>query len=494
MFCIKCGKNLDPPGICRFCGEENNFVSEHNYFRSPEIELLFNDDEDFLLVKENASPQKKVRQESDQTKEQLNQQQDFQPVLDIARSSDTSATENKNPEAALAEKSSERSDPQQKEQGDLTAAAVPGMRSISDDRKSSGKRRIVAVCAVLVVAAAVSATGIILTKNKKDRNDVNGSSLSSSDSRHDDKEPTTVPGETTLTGDVPAGTETTSEGGNSENTSTAPETTTDPETVTEPELEKGPIRVAVISAGSDNVNIVNGMRNSLFTQDNGFECSELNITDGEIDLQQYDMIVLPMPAVDLEEEQIGRLKKFLENDNKNLLYIPAMSDAETKNINEFIKEWDIEVGNAGFIYNESDGCYINDEDSAYNYGYNIKLSVDDKKMTGGSDYESTGIIAPMTKEIKADNNNKGITKVLEAPVQSKIAEISGKDAEGKDDGRCAAVIAASDKGNNHVIVFGSSEMFSEKYLSNAEYANKDVILRILKTAAGRENSSGDSDN
>lgn len=485
MFCIICGKKLESSGLCRFCGENNNSVCEHNYFKAPEIALLLRDDEDFLLMKENTSPQKNMQQESDPAKHQPN----VRPVQDAVK---PSAVENK----ISASKIPVSSDlPQQRHDvpaavSDSPGEAVPEIKSMSRDRKSSGKSRIVAVCAVLAVAAVVSVTGIILTKNKKDRNDVNGSSVSSSDSRHDDKEPTTVPGETTLPGDVPAETEATT----SDGTSIAPETTAAPEKVTEPEQEKGPIRVAVISAGSDNVNIVNGMRNSLFTQDNGFECSELNIADGEIDPQQYDMIVLPMPAVDLEEEQIGKLKKFLENDNKNLLYIPAMSDAETKNINEFIKEWDVEVGNAGFIYNESDGCYIKDENSAYNYGYNIKLSVDDKKMAGGSDYESTGIIAPMTKEIKADNNSKGITKVLEAPVQSKIAEISGKDAEGKDDGRCAAVIAASDKGNNHVIVFGSSEMFSEKYLSNAEYANKDVILGILKTAAGRENSSGDSDN
>lgn len=489
MFCIKCGKNLKTPGLCRFCGEENNVVSEHNYFRSPEIERLFRDDEDFLLVKENASPPKKEQQESEQTKEQTNQQQAVRSVPDAAKpqtvkSPDLSGAERRIPVSPTPAPSV----PQQQRQ------TVPEIGSMSHDRKSSGKRRIIAVCAVLVVASAVAATGIVLSKNKKDKNDGKGSSVSSSDSRHDDKEPTTVPGETTLPGDVPTGTETTSEGGTSENTSAPSETTTAPEKVTEPAQEKGPIRVAVISAYSSGNNIVNDMRNSLFTEANGFVCNELNIAGEEIDPQNYDMLVLPMPVADLTDDQIDKLKKFLENDNKNLLYIPSMGNVKTENTDEFIKEWGIEVGDTGFIYNESDGCYINDENSAYNYGYNIKLSVEDKTLTGGSDYESTGIIAPMTREIIADNNSKRIARVLEAPEQSKIAEISGKDAEEKADGRCAAVIAASDKGNTHVIVFGSGDMFAASYLNNDQYANKDVILGILKTAAGRESSSGDSDN
>lgn len=475
MFCIKCGKKLERPGLCRFCGEKNTTVSEHNYFKSPEIELLLRDDEDFLLMKGNAAPHKDMRQENVQTKPKSA----VRNAPDAAKKSDLTAAEKKIVPAA---KAPESTVPPKYGQSVPAAAraAVSETRSMSYDSKSSGKRRIIAACALLIAAAAV-VTGIILVKNKKEKNDGDRSSVSSSDSRNDREEPTDILGDTTLPGETPAAAETTTAGSTS-----ATEMTTDPEEATEPEQEKGPIRVAVISAYSSGNNIVNDMKNSLFTEANGFVCNDLNIAEEEIDPQNYDMIVLPMPTTDFAPEQIEKLEKFLEDDNKNLLYIPAMSDVETANINKFLEEWDIEVGDTGFLYNESDGCYINDENSAYNYGYNIRLSVDDEK--------STDIIAPMTKEITADDSSKRITKVLKAPDQSKIAEISGKDAEGKADDRCAAVIAASDDNKNHIIVFGSSEMFSSKYIDKEQYANKDVILGILKTAAGRESSSGDSDN
>lgn len=54
MFCMKCGKKLENPGICRSCGADNGVRGENNYFKSPEIELLLRDDEDFQFMKENS--------------------------------------------------------------------------------------------------------------------------------------------------------------------------------------------------------------------------------------------------------------------------------------------------------------------------------------------------------------------------------------------------------------------------------------------------------
>ena len=490
MFCIKCGKKLETSGICRFCGKENNVLSEHNYFRSPEIEKLFRDDEDFLLVKEMLSSQKNTQQESRQIKEQTNQKQTADSVRDAAKPqtdkspelSGTAEAERKDPVTPMPASSV----PQQKQSvPDILSKKTPGTGSLSYGRKSSGKRWIIAVCAVLVVALTVSVTGIALSK-KKDKNSGKDSSVSSSDIGHGDKEPTTVSGE------VPAETETTSETGTSESTPSPSETTAAPETTTEPAQEKGPINVGVISAYSSGNDIVNDMRNSLFTESNGFVCNELNIADGEIDTQNYDMIVLPAPAADLPDEQINKLKKFLENDNKNFLYIPSMNNVETANINKLLEEWSMKVNYEGYIYNAGDGCYSKSVNTDW-YGdqYCMKLSVKDKSLTGESDYGSKDINSPMTKEITIDDGSKNAKKLLDAPEQSKIA----KDGKTEDaESGCAAAISSSDKGNTHVIVFGSSEMFSDDYINNEDYANKDVILGILKTAAGREISSGEPEN
>ncbi len=53
MFCMKCGKKLENPGICCWCGADNGICSENNYFKSPEIEFLLQDDEDFQFMKVN---------------------------------------------------------------------------------------------------------------------------------------------------------------------------------------------------------------------------------------------------------------------------------------------------------------------------------------------------------------------------------------------------------------------------------------------------------
>lgn len=503
MFCIKCGKNLEKPGICRFCGENNNIVCENSFFDSPEIETLFQDDEDYLLMKEDSAPVKKIHKDSEPLKQKLHIRDDAtanesenpaESAKNAAKSapalSGTSVSEKISitdaaPEAEVSEPAVTRETKDQvpKTDSDPKGAAMPDKVS-----SASGKSRFIVILAVLLIVAVVVIC-IFAVKNKKNKNEKGKTSSSSYDSS-DKENPTGIPGES-----APENGTASTENPSEPEESTVPEETTNPEATTDPDGEESrrdTVNAAVIETidsqmiYSDNDGqIVDAMVNDLLTP-NGYNCVKVDIADNNINPSEYDMVILPMPVHDLNDIQIKKLERFLENKDKNLLYIPALFNAETPEINDFLAEWDIGVDNEEYVfYTDIPGNYLNE--GKEKDGCRIMLSVDNKEAAGGSDYESDKICAPYTKSVIA--LKKEVKSVLSVPEESKLVDNdTGAPASGDSEtSRCAAVISANSKKSN-IIVFGSSQMFSSQYMNSDQYANKDVILSILNTAAGMKNS------
>lgn len=450
MFCLKCGKKLEKPGICRFCGEDNTIVSEDTYSGSPEIYVLLRDEEEILS-------------------EILN---DGSDIIDIPLVSEpepeivfAAADEHiyANTEPAEESEPEEEADVPdyavyEKEEAPCYKETEPEL-SLYDKFIRYKRWIVIALAAVLVIILFI----LIMSScgGGKDKNrDSDSVSVNSSESTTNAPETTSVSETTAITATV--------------TTTTAP-----------PEVDDGSVRVAVVKNNPENTDIASNIISIL--DDNGYSCKDVDLSSD--DLNSYDMVVIPMPTSDLGDAQIGKLRNFLGAENKNLVYIPAFSGADTPKLNSFLAEWDIGADNEGnAFYNSTPGYYKNEY--LDNDGYKIIVSVSDSGAVGGADYSSADICAPDTKEIYdlGQKDSVNVKNILAIPENSTlyIKELIAPATEKSNAYNRGAVLISEDVNNDssHVIVFGSSVMFSSKYTSDSQYANNDVILGILNNAAG----------
>ncbi len=491
MFCIKCGKKFEKPGICRFCGEDNTVVSENTYSGSPEIYFLLRDEAEVLSEILNADNDKNDKIEKvqgimpvaepkisrDDADVQIHEEpvQEAEPVIE-----ELPAEEPVRGESGIIELEIE--DPVIEDPIEIPEPVLPEKEEIPyyDDEEPEMYERgispydkfqkykrwtVIALIAVLIVILMI----LLITScggDSKDKKKDSGSGKGNSSA---------------VTTEVP---ETTAV------TTTTAQTTAVTTTTAPPEVDDGSIKAAVVNSSTSNVNIVTEIKSLL--EKNGYKCTDVDLSAD--DISNYDMVILPMPENDLNDVQIGKLSKFLKMENKNLLYIPSMSGKETANINGFLAEWDIGADNEGDVFfNSTPGSYKNE--GLEGDGYRIMVSVADIGAVGGADYSSADICAPDTKEVYdlGQKDNINVTKALAIPENSMLI-IKELTAPAKENGNVysrGAVVIAEDVNNDssHVIVFGSAPMLSDAYINSDQYANKDVILGILNTAVGKASDS-----
>jgi len=483
MFCIKCGKRLEKSGICRFCGEDNTVISENTYSGSPEIYFLLRDKEELLSEILN----------DDTEKHEIDIELETAPEPEITiESDDAQISENIEPEDELVAEEDAPAEPEINETEIEEPAVIPEpvsrFKNITPDKNDDEeiinyslspydrfakyKRwTVIALVALLAVILLI----LLITSCGSDGRDKKKKSGSGKDNA------------SAVTTDIPETTVTT----------TAVQTTAVTTTTTAQEVDDGSVKAAVVKNDPSNADIAADIISLLGK--NGYTCTDVDLSAD--DISKYDMVILPMPEEDLNDVQIGKLNKFLKMENKNLLYIPSMTEKETANINGFLAEWDIGADNDGDVFfNSTPGKYKNE--GLEGDGYRIMISVADNGAVGGADYSSADICAPDTKEIYdlGLKENINVTKVLALPENSMliIKELTAPAAENGNVYSRGAVLIAEDVSNDssHVIVFGSSPMFSSTYTGSNQYANKDVILGILNTAVGKasDNSSEETAN
>lgn len=476
MFCIKCGKKLEKPGICRFCGEDNTIVSENTYSGSPEIYFLLRDKEEVLSeilnadtekneidIKVETAPEPEITTENADIQISENTEPEDEPVTEEEAPAETEINETEIEEPAVIPEPVSRFKniiPDKNDDEEIINYSLSPY-----DRFAKYKRwTVIALVALLAVILLI----LLITSCGSDGKDKKKNSGSGKDNA------------SAVTTDIPETTVTT----------TAVKTTAVTTTTAPQEVDDGSVKAAVVKNNPENAQLASDIVSLLGK--NGYTCTDVDLSAD--DMSRYDMVILPMPVSDLSDEQIGKLRNFLKNENKNLLYIPALTGADTPKLNSFLAEWDIGADNEGNVFfNSTPGYYKND--GLDGDGYRIMVSVADNGAVGGADYSSADICAPDTKEIYdlGQKENINVTKVLALPENSMliIKELTAPAAENGNVYSRGVVLIAEDVSNDssHVIVFGSSPMFSSTYTGSDQYANKDVILGILNTAVGKASDS-----
>lgn len=107
---------------------------------------------------------------------------------------------------------------------------------------------------------------------------------------------------------------------------------------------------------------------------NGYSIENINLMQTETIDPEIDFVVIYAPMMDIDNDNLTKLDKFLDNNGafgKNILYFASAYQPETPNIDAFLADWGLAVERS--LVGQSDGNYafpyFDQQSYAYMYGY-----------------------------------------------------------------------------------------------------------------------------
>ncbi len=232
---------------------------------------------------------------------------------------------------------------------------------------------------------------------------------------------------------------------------------------------------------------------------NGYVIEEVDLLTGEID-QDADMLILAAPLTDLSEEVLKKLDTYLDNNGdfgKNLLYFASASQPELPNLEEFLKEWGIIVG---------DG-YLVETDSAKTYVMGLTYTTQqygDETYTEKLNSTNYPVLMFASRPLSSafgesgTSSNRSTTVLLStydtsAIVPSNLDSDSDWTLADAETGSYATAMIGQRMRyeqltplTSRVIVFGSVESVDSSFLSYTALNNGDYVVNLANTVCGKD--------
>ena len=236
---------------------------------------------------------------------------------------------------------------------------------------------------------------------------------------------------------------------------------------------------------------------------NNFQVTEINLmTDTEIS-DEIDVILIAAPTADFTTEQIEMMEKFLNNNGnygKNILYMTAPTRSPMPNLDAFLADWGMKLGDAGAYLRESN-------DKRYVVGNPelmlLDVNADDDSCLKAFGKATVGTLLSAPMQLLFDYNSGVSTKALLTTSETAYVVPSGVEDASKYEPK------DSDYGKNVVLGYGekyvsknNEQLYSRVAVCTSVYAlnldllmsstfnNKDIALTFFKHMTG---TVGDDD-
>ena len=257
--------------------------------------------------------------------------------------------------------------------------------------------------------------------------------------------------------------------------------------------EDNPVRAAVVT---NNTGVDVSAYKTLLTQNN-YEIGEVSLATGEID-PELSFLILPQPKADLTEDEVTRLNTFLENDGeygKGVAFVAATDVEIQPRLKAFLADWGLEV-TSEFVA-EMDASRIYTTVMGQN-PYMMNVDIADSEIAA-----SGNLAVQNTREIKLLFEASGNRKTKAIAQTSGSAILVPTDAENFDASTAEkgvrTVMAVGTRGkssysageelhDSYVVAFGSEGMLQSYLLTEAGFANANVVLSVANTYAKKDNS------
>lgn len=275
--------------------------------------------------------------------------------------------------------------------------------------------------------------------------------------------------------------------------------------VTDPDPKK-----AVIFNGSGETNAgisLNGQLTNLdpaasLLESNGFDIVSVNFLTEEIP-SDADLIVITAPLNDFSEELIQKLYDFMENGGnygKSMIYIASVSQNATPNIDAFIKEWGISIGDGIIAENNAQNRI------SASSPYSILTYIDSNDFSGGipSETITNPVAVPNSRplEVLFDHfGNIDATSLLNTSetafvmTNEMIEQIAETNEMPDITERSTSVMALSRKyafvdnvqTYSNLLVLGSDYILDGSLTNKTYYNNGDYFISIVNKIFGKDN-------
>ena len=217
---------------------------------------------------------------------------------------------------------------------------------------------------------------------------------------------------------------------------------------------------------------------------NGYNVNSIDITTEDIP-ENTSVIVIPAPKTDYLEADITKISSFLNNNGnlgKQLIYCANIQQEDTPNLNEFLAEYGVQIGEGAIGETNSQNYYSNQfetliTDISDNFTQDVQTS-EPKLLSGYSKpinvlFDEQGMVG--AKEYATSSNNAftidpNTGDILKKGKQCYFAVGSKAKFE---NGENASTIYSN------VLVLGTSNLLEDKVLSYSQYQNREYFLSVL---------------
>ncbi|MDE6149932.1 MAG: GldG family protein [Ruminococcus sp.] len=225
---------------------------------------------------------------------------------------------------------------------------------------------------------------------------------------------------------------------------------------------------------------------------NGYTVNSVDIGTEEIP-EDTDIAVIPAPKTDYLSEELKKLDDFLDNDgqmSKQLIYVASVQQEETPNIDEFLADYGIEVGDGVICETYSSNYYsqpfqtisselsdkfmqdvtTSDPKLLIFASRPVNLLFDEKGKIATEAYVKSTSDA-FVRALQTSNGQKQYDETSEtlAKGQQNYVAVSSR-VSFKDDAEALY---------SNVIVLGSEQILGNTYLQYNQYQNREYMLSLL---------------
>ena len=238
---------------------------------------------------------------------------------------------------------------------------------------------------------------------------------------------------------------------------------------------------------------------------NGYDLEEVDLLTNDLDVENTDLLLILSPLNDFNNAVIDKISDYLYNDGKlgkNVLYMANYDQNKTDNIDAFLEEWGLSVGDS---YIAETNTSASQNVTVYGLGYTIRSSIG---VIANDDYAdlvsdtTLPIAVPLPRPIETLWETNGDRETSVILTTSNTSALVPRDASDDFDISTAVtgmqnVMAMGSKyifdDNNqkvtsNVMVMGSAFMSDIYITSDTSYNNGEFILNSANKMTGK--SSG----
>lgn len=233
---------------------------------------------------------------------------------------------------------------------------------------------------------------------------------------------------------------------------------------------------------------------------NGYSVETVNLVNvSEID-PDIDIVVMYAPSMDVDNENITKLDRFLDNNaafGKNLMYFASAQQPQTPNIESFLAEWGLSVGYS--VVGQSDENYLISNYTAYAHLQQICDTEYAGTAYGSSLYTFGADIRPVIQiwdggsrggvetQVLMQTYDKAFLYPLDLGEDEKF-EYDEAESGIFNDAVVAYKIHSDTQAMSRLAVFGSTQLSNSTFMSLSNANNQDFFINMFNYITGKEDS------